>query len=638
MFWHNYIILDILFFFVCLLYIMSLVVLSNQQSFSSGVAQNIENPVRFQNSFSKSVEIPPDSEVAVVSAKINRSNLFDTGDQANFKLYLGEELSQIKSLQDVISSPFTIDLSVNGGSKQLSPLELANRVEDSINEEFFHPEFIARTVVNASFDSDGAFEGLQFIYSASKNGVANSSAVGSEFVAFNLESEGNASSSSSGTYGQVIEGLGGSVESNVFVGTQRPLAPSGGIFEFIPSNASNNETSWAVGLSRSLPIYGLNNENTDLEDILKPLFDGDTMPGTGEVGYCDYMIVNDEDGNLQVYQTGQSGGLTGLDEIAYYDNTTNSSATGGVYFSSASFSSYRFRLENEKLFIEGYEWATVRDYIPICSPIDTSGVAFDEVTRPVSQNEWSLYPVFQLHTQNDFIEITQFNGAYKPGDVDISYSAETFYSQLFPLADNPNSLEYLDIANSIDVRPVMTIGGTINKTYAGLRSAGANVSVDYNIVMIFEEEVLYTPRYLYPIPNNSVAESFGYNTAVVDETNFAVLSDHDSVRTFDPVQSATQQSIREAFIKLDSLNIESFNGATSAISKIIYGIPRFDNSGASVGPLYFQNPDRYYLKLNNPAPIQLNRMDVSIVNVDQTLVQDLYGHTIITIHIRPSPK
>ena len=616
---------------------MSLVVLSNQQSFSSGVAQNIEDPVRFQNSFSKSVEIPPDSEVAVVSAKINRSNLFDTGDQANFKLYFGEELSQTKSLQDVISSAFTIDLSVDGGSKQLSPLELANRVEDSINEEFFHPELIARTVVNASFDSDGAFEGLQFIYSASKNGERNTSEVGSEFVAFNLESQGNASSSASGAIGQVIEGLGGTVEENVFVGTQRPLAPSGGIFEFTPSNGSNNATQWAVGLSRSLPIYGLNNENTDLEDIYPPLFDGDTMPGTGEVGYCDYMLVCDQDSDLQVYQTGQSNGLRGLDEIDYPTNTTNSSAVGGLYFSSASFTKYRFRLENEKLHIEGFDWQA-GSYIPIISPVDTSGVDFDQVTRPVSQNEWSLYPVFQLHTQNDFIEVIGFNGAYKPGDVDISYSAETFYSQLFPLADNPNSLEYLDIANSIDVRPVMTIGGTINKTYAGLRSTGSNVSVDYNIVMIFEEEVLYTPRYLYPIPNNSVAESFGYNTAVVDETNFAVLSDHDSVRTFDPVQSATQQSIREAFIKLDSLNIESFNGATSDISKIIYGIPRFDNSGASVGPLYFQNPDRYYLKLNNPAPIQLNRMDVSIVNVDQTLVQDLYGHTIITIHIRPSPK
>ena len=615
---------------------MSLVVLSNQQSFSSGVAQNIENPVRFQNSFSKSVEIPPDSEVAVVSAKINRSNMFDTGDQANFKLYFGEELSQTKSLQDVISTPFTIDLTVNGESKQLSPLEMANRVEDSINEQFFHPELIARTVVNASFDN-GAFEGLQFIYSASQNGARNTSEVGSEFVAFNLESEGNASSSASGALGQVIEGLGGTVEENVFVGTQRPLAPSGGMFEFTPSNGSNNATQWAVGLSRSLPIYGLNASNTDLEDIYPKNFAPDFNPGTGEIGYCDYMLVCDAEGDLQVYQTGSEEGLyTRMDEIQYYNNTSNSSATGGLYFSSASFTKYMFVLENENLTIRGFDWQAGK-YINIIAPIDTSGVSFDEVTRPVSQNEWSLYPVFQLHTQNDFIEVLGFNGAYKPGDVDISYTEETFFGRTY-FGNFSDQLRYRRLSESIDRRPVMSIGETIDKTYAGLRGSGANESVDYNIVMLFEEEVLYTPRYLYPIPNNSVAESFGYNTAIVNEATFAVMSDHDSIRTFDPVQSATQQSIREAFIKLDSLNIESFNGATSDISKIIYGIPRFDNGGASVGPLYFQNPDRYYLKLNNPAPIQLNRMDVSIVNVDQTLVQDLYGHTIITIHIRPSPK
>ena len=95
-------------------------------------------------------------------------------------------------------------------------------------------------------------------------------------------------------------------------------------------------------------------------------------------------------------------------------------------------------------------------------------------------------------------------------------------------------------------------------------------------------------------------------------------------------------NLKEAFIKLDSLNIESYNGATSDIGKILYGIPRFDNSGASVGSLYFENNDRYYLKLNNVSPLLLNRMDVSIVNVDNRLVEDLFGNTVISLHIRKS--
>ena len=154
--------------------------------------------------------------------------------------------------------------------------------------------------------------------------------------------------------------------------------------------------------------------------------------------------------------------------------------------------------------------------------------------------------------------------------------------------------------------------------------------------MILGEETTYTPRYLFPGNNFDMARYFGWNVAIVNETLYADISASKNVRTFEPTVSATQLNLKEAFIKLDSLNIESYNGATSDIGKILYGVPRFDNSGASVGPLYFENSDRYYLKLNNVTPLLLNRMDVSIVNVDNTLVGDLYGNTVISLHIRKS--
>jgi hypothetical protein len=78
------------------------------------------------------------------------------------------------------------------------------------------------------------------------------------------------------------------------------------------------------------------------------------------------------------------------------------------------------------------------------------------------------------------------------------------------------------------------------------------------------------------------------------------------------------------------------NGAMSDIGKIIYSIPRFDNSGGTVGPLFFENNDRYYLKLNNPAPLQLSRLDCSLVNVNNRLAQGIYGNSVITLHFRKS--
>ena len=154
--------------------------------------------------------------------------------------------------------------------------------------------------------------------------------------------------------------------------------------------------------------------------------------------------------------------------------------------------------------------------------------------------------------------------------------------------------------------------------------------------MIIANEDLYTPITLFQSPNDDLRDLLGYQVAIVNENNFGSLHENLSEIRFESTTKPGVGSIREIFIKLDSLTIESFNGAMSDISKIIYSIPRFDNSGGVVGPLFFENNDRYYLKLNNVAPIQLNRLDCSLVGVNNRLAQGLYGNTVITLHFRKS--
>ncbi len=612
---------------------MSLVVLSNEQTFNeSGQAQTIEAPNRFQNYFTKPIEVPQDSEVAVVSTKINRSGVITIPPQKNFKIYLGDELeTNVTELTDTTSLPIEVDLFQKTGDNNLSIEEFGARIEEALDEDLLHPEFLERTVVSASISSGtNDLDGYKFVYSASKNGSANTSLVGSEWVAFNPESDGNVSTSASGTYGRVVESLGNGFIDNAFVDTTTPLAPSGGIFEFEPSNGSSNTTSWTVGLSRPLNINGITGED-ELELIYPMNFDGD-MPAD-VVGYADYMIQRDAEGDIRVYQTGvNSNGVFLVDEIDYASNTTNSNAVGGNLFDSGSFTKYRFRLENEKLFMEGYDWIR-RAYISICSPIDTTDVPYDQVTKPVSQNEWSLFPMVNFTEANDTMRFTRFNGAYKPGGVPISYLSETYYGKTYVQEGQ------LDKVELIDNKPFYNISVNMNRTYAGLRGNGVHQSVDKSVVMILAEELLYTPRYVFPIPNYDIKNILGYDRAIIDESNYATLSDHDSVRTFLPTTPPVlTPNLREAFIKLDSLTIESFNGATSDISKILYGVPRFDNSGNSTGALYYENADRYYLKLNNTAPLLLNRLDVSLVSIENKLVQDLFGSTTVTLHFRKSLK
>jgi len=616
---------------------MSLVILSSQQTFNSGANDlNVERSSTFQNSFSKAVEIPANAEVAVISAKINRQQLSNVDSRTNFKLYAGEELSSSKALSDTTSVPFTIDLYNKGESNNLSPIEFAERVQESIDESFFHPNFIGTTLTSASYTGK-EYQGLQFVYTSRLNGSESSSLSSTEWLPFNEASSGNVTVTASGTYGRVIKGTGASGEgNNIFVGTDSPLDPTGGIFEFSPSNGSSNTTQWAVGLSRALPnIYGIE-PTKDLDEVYPPSYDAGENPD-GYLGYYDYMIECMADQTIRVFQCGYNGLVRMLDEIVYTDAgaAANTSATLDTYFTSADFSKYKFELVNEKLTISGFD-PVGAVYKTIIAPNTTTDIDFDNTIGPVSQNCWSLYPVVELLVNDDFIKMERWNGAYKSGPVNISYESQTFYGQVFYAP----GMEIFENTQDLEFRSFYNILAKVNKTYVGLRTVnhGSHYSytIDKDIVMILGEEERYTPKYLFPGNNFDMASFFGWDVAIVNETLYAELNASLNVRTFDPVSSVTEMNLKEAFIKLDSLNIESYNGATSDIGKIIYGVPRFDNSGAAVGPLYFENSDRYYLKLNNPAPLLLNRMDVSIVNVDNTLVEDLYGNTVISLHIKKS--
>jgi len=613
---------------------MSLVILSSQQSFNSASSDlSVERSSTFQNNFSKAVEIPENAEVAVISTKMNRQQLSTIDNRTNFKLYAGEELSSSKALSDTTSAPFTIDLYNKGESNNLAPRQFAERVQESIDESFFHPNFIGTTLTSVSYTGK-EYQGLKFTYTSRLNGSESSSLSSTQWLPFNEASSGNASVSTSGTYGRIIQGTGASGEgNNIFVGTDSPLDPTGGIFEFSPSNGVTNTTEWAVGLSRALPnIYGIE-PTKDLDEVYPPSYDVGENPD-GYLGYYDYMIKCGADRNIKVYQCGYAGSVRQLDEINYTEAgaTANTSATVAIYFTSADFSKYKFELVNEKLTISGYDpvglaWKT------IIAPNVTTDIDFDHTVAAVGQNCWSLYPTIELLVSDDFIKMERWNGAYKSGPVNISYATQTYYGQVF----YASGMEIFDTTEDLEFRSFYNILAKVNKTYTGLRTHSVTThTIDKNIVMILGEEELYTPKYLFPGNNFDMASFFGWDVAIVNETTYADINVSKNVRTFLPVSSVTEMNLKEAFIKLDSLNIESYNGATSDIGKILYGVPRFDNSGASVGPLYFENSDRYYLKLNNVTPLLLNRMDVSIVNVDNTLVGDLYGNTVISLHIRKS--
>ena len=147
--------------------------------------------------------------------------------------------------------------------------------------------------------------------------------------------------------------------------------------------------------------------------------------------------------------------------------------------------------------------------------------------------------------------------------------------------------------------------------------------------------------YVIPIPENqaNMSKNLGFGKwSVIEYTGDAGdvgRADDDSFKTLTSFE-AGQYTIHSAFVRINDLPIQSFNGATSSRSNILYHIPRFTNDGKQYGELYFNAPEKTYIKLNNTQPLMLNQLKVDIVSRNERIVQDLTGSTIVVLHFRKS--
>ena len=92
------------------------------------------------------------------------------------------------------------------------------------------------------------------------------------------------------------------------------------------------------------------------------------------------------------------------------------------------------------------------------------------------------------------------------------------------------------------------------------------------------------------------------------------------------------------FVRLKNMTFESANFSKSALSKILYHIPTFSNSGNTVGALHLEPTEMVYLDLNNTNEIHLSTIEVDLVMNDETLAIGIEGKTVVVFHIRRSRK
>ena len=105
--------------------------------------------------------------------------------------------------------------------------------------------------------------------------------------------------------------------------------------------------------------------------------------------------------------------------------------------------------------------------------------------------------------------------------------------------------------------------------------------------------------------------------------------------SFASVKAPLMTSRQSSFVRVPTLTHETYNMNKGAPSKILFQVPRFDNSGAEVGALYFQNNDKTFIDLKNASPLRVTDLDVHIVRKDEKFVDDLTGSTEIVFIVRP---
>ena len=630
---------------------MSLLITSSSSK-SLTNAIGIEDPAAYTNHLKGTLTIPEDSEVAVQSVKIQRNPEVDYSGGRLTNFWFGERLSETAELKDSVCSFIP---QVNRIEQSLPIQEFTEAFSDMMAEALaLHPEIdtnaSSASFCTPSYDTNGKFLGYKF--QIAQIGVQAASVVPTDTTFVSL---GGTAATGRATY------TGGTMASEddfavghfKLEGTEGPLSLYGGELTFNVSQA--NASDWTVGLARSVDLSASEayQENT--------YFDYNFEPGGHGVGpksetfyeYC----AESEDGVVKLYQSvpdSGGGNQVVMKEIKYYqknngsftaNNGSNSSFATGSPLASSAVTSITFKLDNEFLIVSDQN-ASV-----ICIPTLVNASTKAQVPKPNCQNGWKLYPQIDLWAAEDEVSITTYRGRnsttmkdnYYRNDwpshctTDVTDDEGRLYEKWTGMMAYPSEMDLRDIFRyyeGVDEIPGLAVfGGTIH-TYKGIDN---NVMAGYENLLIMGQSQRYMalkPGVQSWQPNS--ADILGFAPQAIGPKVTGIVAAFGASFAAPGLPSTSADS--SLFIRTPRLDLQTYNAATGNPSKILYSLPRFDNTGSDSGALFFEASERLYVDCNNPQPLHITDFKVDMVKKDETKATDLTGATEIVFHFRKKSK
>ena len=629
---------------------MSLVVTSNIATEDDPSFSNVFKPFSYQNRLLNTMRIPPMSEIALQSAKINKNGLFIL-DRANsgFCHYFGTPIEDLNddNFDNSTSQPFRAVIGAGeafrAGDKknEVNIDDMAGEIKKGMDQATFHPSLITGenttgNVVTPLYDGTSlAFRGFKFVTTQQTAKTTRLEAS----ITWTDISKNNAY-----TFAQAA----GAVTSNNINGfyvqnREYPISQNAGtaIFNFSEANSGGR---WMVGLSRINKQRDIGAGNVD---YLPTYFDDSITNGAllsgvqtrNQLLYCDVAVMR-VGTELRVYQTGsRTGAGVGdgifMNQVTYYG--LHNANFGAIYDIGTNADNYRkvkFVLNNEEIKI--YLVDNLAAEVLLCdyTTLRAAGAVKNECLNPVNAAKWALYPTCAA------------SGRSSAGGQEITLESVDHYTN-YPAFDETKyfnydwwgwSQEYGEtiFCKKVEMRDWNNFSRTTTNHGVGaiglLAPKGVNASggmADYDSILITARSAAYGTS------TNECNTQFTLGFSG-DPISNPLAPANNLITTTESTSTPKLVSNISLFIRLNNFTQNSVNARQGTNSKIIAHLPRFDNSGNETGGLYFEPHEKTYLSLNNPEEILINSFDVDIVYDNETLCTALTGKTIVCFHIRAS--
>lgn len=662
---------------------MALVLTSNVGEIDGNnpLGDGINLPFQYHNYLSQPLELEADSEVAVQSVKVVKNgNVSLDRDNNTFYVFTGKNGSESQTAAGKQDMDFTTGVPrlvfMNADKRQTANVNsIADKITEGLNTSVGDPCLLKSQMNTAGIVTDpkratsGAFEGYEISFNLNVSGSNTDIKASTNNLFFDTFENTTVFSHSYTAASGVLETTAGADDERMSVVGRRPMSRVEGDLAVSFKDAGGSEinddltgegVSWAIGLSRYIDteytVEGDDPFDIDYTDQNPPHYlgngDGDNVP------FYDYVVksvYSDADNKffLRVFHTIVDDSETLPDgssaisevEFQYWVNGPasasltapiqifNTSASYGV----ANVSELTYTIENERVVLKvaSSNGATAYTLANGAQAVKSHNL------KPISLNTASIYPRFMMSSENvsgTKFTITKYNGIVldTPG-IEAAYDAQIdedfiegrqtydwYAQQIYWGRENRQAKEIdtrymFDFSNS-------TGGPGGNGSYTQLALNGSS-TLNASVVLITAPDVHFQPT-----TGANAQELLGFDRNPIPTPS----SDTPLLKKFTSSSTPKLLSKDSLFVRLDNFNSQSFNGQMNGPSKILYHMPKFDSSGLENGALFYEPNERTYVKLNNTSKIAINDFDLSLVNANETLAENVVGKTIIMLHFRKS--